>query len=116
MNSVTVNGIVIRETDYSDNDKILNLLTAEMGLVPVTAKGVKSLKNANHAAAQLMVSGEFSLHCKGDRYWLKEAYPKENFFAVRSNIDVYSLCTYLLELTLSTLLTPSVEVYLATRL
>ena len=47
-------GIVLRETEYKDNDKLLTVLTREDGLLTVKARGVKSrgskLRSGKHPA------------------------------------------------------------------
>ena len=37
----TTKGLVLRETEYKDHDKILTILTEDAGLVTVRAWGVK---------------------------------------------------------------------------
>ena len=38
---IKVNALMIRATDYGENDKILTLLTAERGKISAGIKGVK---------------------------------------------------------------------------
>ena len=40
-----VEGIVLTETPYGDNSKIINLLTPDLGMIGIMCKGVKSLKS-----------------------------------------------------------------------
>ena len=47
MEQLAVHGLVVRETDVGEYDKILTLITREVGKITVTAKGAKSLKNRN---------------------------------------------------------------------
>ena len=40
-----IEGIVLTETPYGDNSKIINVLTADLGLIGLMCKGAKSLRN-----------------------------------------------------------------------
>lgn len=46
----TVKGIVLREVDVGESDKMLTLLTAEMGQISVYGGGVKRLKSPHFVA------------------------------------------------------------------
>ena len=41
MEGIKVNAVMLRATDYGENDKILTLLTAELGKISAGIKGVK---------------------------------------------------------------------------
>ena len=97
MSNITTKALVIRAVDYSDNDKILTLLTPGDGKLTVTVKGAKSLKNANHSASQLMCYGEYTMTQKNGRMWLRESNPIENFFSVHGSIERHTLSMYVLE-------------------
>lgn len=91
---ITCDGVVIRETDYKDNDKIVTFLTAEYGKITVLAKGVKSIKSKNSSAVQLFSSSTFEMTEKNGRYILKTANLLDSFYAVRDNIERFSLASY----------------------
>lgn len=42
MEEIIVNGLVVRETDIGDYDKLLTVVTNELGKIYVTGKGVKA--------------------------------------------------------------------------
>ena len=84
---ITCDGVVIRETDYKDNDKIVTFLTAEYGKITVLAKGVKSIKSKNSSAVQLFCSSTFEMAEKNGRYTLKSANLLDSFYAVTDNIE-----------------------------
>ena len=54
-----VKGIVIKEIQYKDNDKIITLLTDEFGKISCLAKGAKKNNSPLLAACQLFVYSEF---------------------------------------------------------
>ena len=45
MELIEVEGIVVSETPYSESSKIINIITKEMGLIGVMAKGANKLKS-----------------------------------------------------------------------
>ena len=52
MTELSVHGLVVRETDVGEYDKILTLVTKEYGKISVTVKGAKSIKSKNIGACQ----------------------------------------------------------------
>ena len=95
---VNVRGLVLRETEYGEHDKLLTVLTGERGRITVIGKGVKSLKSPSHAVSQLFAYAEFTLHEKNDRFWIVESSLIENFFSLRQELTRYALALYLSEL------------------
>ena len=65
-------GLVIRETAVGEKDKLLTVLTHDLGIITVSAKGIRSVKNPNIASAQLFCYSNFVLYKKGDYFWLME--------------------------------------------
>ena len=41
MDLIKVNGIVVKSSDYKDNDKLVTLVTFELGKITCLARGVK---------------------------------------------------------------------------
>ena len=75
-----VKGIVLRCSDYADNDKLLTLLTHEMGKVVVCVKGGRSIKSKHMPSCEVFSYSEFQLYEKGGRYWVRESFLCESFF------------------------------------
>ena len=48
-----VEGLVLRETDYKDNDKLLTILTKDQGRLTARARGVKSKTSKLKSGCQL---------------------------------------------------------------
>lgn len=76
---IVTKGVVLRETETRDADKILTLLTAERGKLSVIARGVcrKGCKFA--ACAQPLAYSEWTLYKKGDWYYANEGATLELF-------------------------------------
>ncbi len=99
MNELSVFGVVIRETLVKDSDKIITVLTGNLGKISVLAKGVKGIKSKNSAGVQLFCYSEFELIEKNGRYTLKTAVLKHGFFGVRTDILGFALASYILDIT-----------------
>lgn len=94
MDRITVRGLNVRETETGDYDKIITLVTHELGKITVTGKGVKSLKSRHMVACQPFAYSTFVLK-KSKKYWyIEESESIECFFALRSDLDRLSLAAY----------------------
>lgn len=97
--SETVKGLVIREVNFGDNDKLLTLLTEQHGKMTVRGCGVRSHKNKNFAASQLFSYGTYVIaKRKNGGDYIKEADLEENFFALRENLVSLAFASYICEL------------------
>ncbi len=96
---VKTRGIILRETDYQDRDKLLTVLTAEHGKLTVKARGIKSSRNLMKSSCQLMAYSELTLLEQKERYVLTEASAIELFSELQSDIELLSLASYFLQVT-----------------
>ncbi|MBQ4565397.1 MAG: DNA repair protein RecO [Oscillospiraceae bacterium] len=92
-------GIVLRETDYKEKDKLLTLLTAEYGKITVRARGVRGAHSKSKAACQLLAYSEFTLFEQQGRYTATETLTKEIFPELRSDIELLALASYFAQVT-----------------
>lgn len=81
-----VNAIMLRAIDYKDNDKILTLLTAEMGKISAGIRGVKKAGAKLKFAAQPFCFAEYVLTKTGDKYTVIQAAENESFYDLRLDI------------------------------
>lgn len=95
---VTV-GLVLRETETKEADKILTVLTPELGRISVIAKGARSRRSRYTAACQLLAYDELTLSRRGEWYYLTAASTLELFDGVRQDIGKLALAAYFAELT-----------------
>lgn len=95
----TTDALVIREVAYSDNDKMLTLLTPEFGRVGVMAKGARSMRSKLMTASQIYSWGNYEIYTRGDHHWLREAALIEPFYGLRADLDRIALANYLCDVT-----------------
>lgn len=91
-------GIVLRETEYKDFDKILTVLTAENGLVTAKARGVKRKTSPIRGGCQLLAYSEFTVFESKGMKTVDEAEPVELFPALRDDLELLSLASYFAQL------------------
>ena len=92
-------GLILRETETKETDKILTVLTAEMGKIPVIARGARRKNSRLAAACQLFAWSEMTLYKRGNWYYLDSADPEELFAGLQKDLVRFALAAYLAELT-----------------
>lgn len=90
----TTKGLILRETQYKDNDKLLSVLTQDMGLMTVKARGVKQKNSRLRSGCQLLGYSEFTLFERNGYYTVNEAEPLQLFMGLRQDIELLSLGSY----------------------
>lgn len=81
------NAVVIRTTNYKENDKIINLFTLENGLISASLKGVKKATSKLKFAGEMFCFGEFVLIESSGRRTVKEVNQIDSFYNIRLDVD-----------------------------
>ena len=92
-------GIVLRQTETKEADKILTLLTPDEGKISVIARGAKRKSCKYAVCAQALAYSEWTLYKKGDWYYANEATPLELFTPLQLDLTAMALGFYFAELT-----------------
>lgn len=92
-------GMVLREVDYQDADKILDVLSRDRGMLTVRARGVRSARSPLKSACQLLTLSEFTLLEKRGKLTVTEAEPLEQFRPIREDIELLALGSYFAQAT-----------------
>ena len=87
-------GLVLRQTDYKDTDRILNVLTREHGKMTFRARGVRSRRSKLGSACQLLCYSEFTVFENRGSAVIDEAVPLQMFPALRQDLTLLSLASY----------------------
>jgi len=91
---MTVQGIVLRVTDYNERDALLTLLTGRHGKLTIKARGLRRKNSPLAAPCQLLSYGEFTLFEYRGQYTINEAHSIELFTRLRKDLVKLSLGTY----------------------
>lgn len=92
---VKIKGIVIREAPKGETSKLLTVLTADMGVITVNAKGVRKISSPYIKSAQLFAFSDMLLYVKNGFYTLTEASLIADFYSLSADIKKYALACYL---------------------
>lgn len=94
---IVTKGIVLRETNYKEADKILTVLTEEGGKRTVKARGCRRKGSALAAPSQLLVWSDMTLFEYKDYYTLNEGSTVNLFRRVRGDLEKLALGSYFAE-------------------
>ena len=99
MEKTVVNGLVIKQINYGEADRILHIFTEELGIVSALAKGARKYKSHQGGAAQLLYYCQFTLAPGKSMYSLQGASVLKSFFDLSYDIEKLALCNYLFDIT-----------------
>ena len=93
-------GIVLKDRDYGESSKILDVFTKEFGIIGIISKGSKKLKSNLSGVSSKLTYGIFHIYYKKDKLsTLINVDVKNSFINIKTDIIKLSFSTYLLELT-----------------
>ncbi len=102
-----LNGLVLKQRNIGENDRILVLLTKEKGVLEVCARGVKRMRSPLAAGCMPLCYSEFCLF-EGKKYiTVDAATPIRNFYQLRLDPEKLALGEYFCDL--ASVLTPEAE-------
>jgi len=87
-------GLILRETDYKDSDKLLTVLTKDRGQLTLRARGVRNRSSKLKAGCQLLAYSEFTVFDNRGYLLVDEAVPIELFMPLRDDIEKLALASY----------------------
>lgn len=94
-----VEGIVISERAYQDSSKIIQILTYDMGIVDILAKGAKGIKSSLRNGTRKLMRGYFHIYYKEDKLsTLSNVDILNDYRNIQKDITKISYATYLLDL------------------
>ena len=91
---LTIQAIVLRDTDYNDRDALLTVLSRDHGKLTVKARGLRRKNSPLIAPCQLLAYGEFTLFEYRGQYTVNEAHSIELFQPLHRDLGKLSLGTY----------------------
>lgn len=95
---IETDGLVIKEQNVGESDRLITVLTGQYGLIRAFVSGGKSIKNRNLAGTQLLAYSDFVFYKGKDSFNVNQATERQVFFELRSDIENLSLAFYLAEL------------------
>lgn len=97
---IEIEGIVLTELKYGETSKIINILTPDLGIIGIYAKGACTLKSKTRPSTNKLVHSKFKINYKKDKLSnLLEAEVINEFTTLRNDILKISYGNILLDLT-----------------
>lgn len=87
MGVVKTKGIVLAQHNMGDNDKMITILTPDLGKIGCAAKGARRPKSALMAGTQFLCFADFVIYKGVNSYNINSCDPIEIFYNVRLDID-----------------------------
>lgn len=108
MSTVKTKGLILKQSDFGEANRILTIFTREYGIIKAVCYGAKSIRNKNSASTQVMTYADLVLaNTNKDLMSIQNAEIIESFFGVKEDIVKLSLCVYFADLVYSLINTNS---------
>ncbi len=88
METYIARGIVLKETDVGESNKVLTAFTDADGKITLSARGAKKPSSKCFAGAQLFCFSEMNIFKGGTFNRLNNATPIESFYELRTDLEV----------------------------
>lgn len=98
MAAVTTQGIVLRHADYREHDRMLTLLSPNLGRVEALCRGCKRPQSPLLSASEWFALGEYVLYAGKGRMTVTSCNLTESFYPLRTDYDKLKYATYMLSL------------------
>lgn len=87
MGSLKTKGIILKENNIDDYDKMLTMLTPGLGKISCHAKGARRPKSSLMAGTQFLCFGDYLLYKGSNVYNINSSEPIEIFYNIRTDYD-----------------------------
>lgn len=95
---ITTHGLIIRERSVFENDKFVDILTKDLGIIEISVKGAKKITSKSSAGTQLFTYSKLCFSKRGNRYFLNSCEPVRSFYSLSSDLEKYALACYFSEI------------------
>lgn len=93
-----IDGLVIKEIPYGENDRLLTVITADEGKMLLCAKGARSPKSKLLPLCRIFTYANFEYYERSGRKWLSGGSVSDSFFKLNSDVARFALASYVLQL------------------
>lgn len=97
MSSLTIEAIILKRSNFGEADRMLTVLTKNLGKISVVARGVRKITSRRAGNVELLNVVKLGLF-KGKGYTLTEAVSVQTFPRIKSNLAVSTAAFHILEL------------------
>lgn len=93
-----VQGVVLKEINTGEADKIVTILTKRLGKIQALAKGARRPKSTLIAETQFLCFSDFVLFKANDMYDVRSCELIESFYNIRTDMEKLTYASHLVEL------------------
>lgn len=93
-------GLIIRDMNIGEADRIVTILTREKGIVRASARGARRVNSRLSTATRLFCYSEFNLYKGREKYIIDDAEPLEFFLGINKDLEKLALAQYFAQLSL----------------
>ena len=94
MKYLKTSGVVIAESSMEDYDKMLTVLTPNMGKISCIARGAKKNNSPLMAGTQYLCFSDFNLYKTKDTYSINSCETIEVFYNIRTDLDKLTVASF----------------------
>ncbi|MDY3006933.1 DNA repair protein RecO [Anaerococcus sp. AGMB00486] len=99
-----IEAFVLREFNYRESSKIIEVFAKDLGKISIIAKGVLNKKNSNLSSTQRFVKASYNLYRSGDRFYgIKDASLINSYSKSNKNFDIIIYKSAICDLLLRTI-------------
>ncbi len=91
---IIIEGIVLKERPVGEQDRFIDVLTKEKGIIELSVKGARKINGKSGSSTQLFAYSRFCCDKRGDRLYLNSAEPIHIFYDIRNSLTAISLASY----------------------
>lgn len=95
---LTLKGIIIRDKELGEKDKVIRIFTAERGIISAIVKRGQSIKSKKGSISQPLAYCIFSLYERKGGFIVDEIEIQELFWGIREDLESLALAQYFCEL------------------
>ena len=96
---IKTTGLVLKQRNIGENDRIITILSKEYGVIEASAKNVKTIKSSISSGVQILTYTDFCLYKGKSQYIINCADSIDSFYDLRLDVVKLSLGAYFCELT-----------------
>lgn len=89
-----IEGIVLKERSFGEQDKFIDVLTRDRGVMELLVKGAKKINGKLSASTQLFAYSRFCFEQKKNRLYINSVEPIHIFYGLRNSLSAISLASY----------------------
>lgn len=90
----TIEGIVLKERPFGEQDKFIDVLTKDRGVMELPVRGARKINGRMSAATQLFAYSRFCFEQKKNRLYINSVEPIHIFYGLRNSLSAISLASY----------------------